>query len=227
MKPLDTEITHDGRTLRQLKRTAKVAIYQLTGERNLIYGYEVITIRVQKERERFGRILPEREVYPPDSEFGKLGWSFGRNHKVEAFELFNRLVREERDGLTPHATHKVLATEFRHGGRLFTQLKRDGRAALHQLSGADYEVVVIQSQRARNIPGYSFAECEVMPTPAQWGVYGWSYLAEDLAGAEQRYARLLPRWGAAASNEAAVKYHGEFAVLNSLEALANLAGGRN
>lgn len=50
MKALDTEITHDGRTLTQLRRTAKTAIYELRGESGLIYGYEVIKIRVQKER---------------------------------------------------------------------------------------------------------------------------------------------------------------------------------
>lgn len=195
MKPLSTVISHDGRTLTQLQRSAKAAIYELRGDNEIVYGYEVIKVRVQKETEHFGRIFPEREIYPPDSEFGKMAWSFGRNHKEEALKQFAMLIRIEQESLTPKATQKVLPTVFRHAGRTFTQLKRDGMAALYKLSGAGYEVVVIQNQKAREHLGFSFRECEVMPTPAQWGIYGWSYLAGDLAGAEKRYESLLARWG--------------------------------
>jgi hypothetical protein len=90
---------------------------------------------------------------------------------------------------------ETLAKEFKHGGRAFRQLKRDGRVALYALSGAGYEVVVVQRQAAREIHGYSFPECEVMPTTSQWGRYGWSYLASDLAGAERRYDGLQAVWG--------------------------------
>src|ERR1700693_2662291 len=142
MKLLPTELTHDGRNLRQLQRAAKTAIYQLIGEKGLSFGFEVIQIRVQKEREIFGRIFKEREVYPADSQFGSIAWSFGRNHRSQAFERFDMLARYESDGSTANATQKLLATEFRHGGRLFTQLKRKGRVALYKLSGAGFEIVV-------------------------------------------------------------------------------------
>jgi hypothetical protein len=195
MKQLDINIGHDGRQLNQLQRIGNVAMYELKGEQGLFYGYEVIKTRVQKEREIYGNITVEREVYPSDSQFGKMGFSYGINQEKEAFERFDTLVHAEAEGATAAATQKALAKELQHGGRTFTQLKRDGMAALYKLSGAGYEVAVILKQKAREHLGFSFRECEVMPTPAQWGIYGWSYLAGDLAGAEKRYQSLLPKWG--------------------------------
>jgi hypothetical protein len=195
MRLLDINIGHDGRQLHQLQRRGNVAIYELRGEYGLLFGYEIIRIRVQKEREIYGNITVEREVYPSDSQFGKMGFSYGINQEKEAFERFDMLVHAELEGLTPPATQKVLASVWSHGGRRFTQLKRNGIAALYKLSGAGYEVAVILKQKAREHLGFSFRECEVMPTPAQWGTYGWTYLAADLAGAERRYQSLLPRWG--------------------------------
>jgi hypothetical protein len=102
MKPISTEFTHHGRNLRQLKRTANAAIYELLGAQRLLYGYEVIRIREQKQREVFGKIREEHEVYPCDSDFGRTGWSYGRNHQKEAFERFNRIVTAERESLHAH-----------------------------------------------------------------------------------------------------------------------------
>jgi hypothetical protein len=195
MKPLDTNIGHDGRQLKQLQRTGNIALYELRNEQGSLYGYEVIMTRVQKEREVYGSLTVEREVYPSDSQFGRMGFSYGVNQEKEALERFDMLVHAEAEGATAAATQKVLGTELQHGHRTFTQLKRDGMAALYQISGAGYEVAVILKQKAREHLGFSCRECEVLPTPAQWGTYGWSYLAGDLTGAERRYQSLLPKWG--------------------------------
>ena len=108
MKLLSTEITHDGRTLRQLKRTAKTAIYELRGESGLLSGYEVIRITVRKARECFGKPVTEREIYPPDSQWGRLGWSFSSGDKRAAFERFNLLVQAEDQTLDAGAAPAVL-----------------------------------------------------------------------------------------------------------------------
>jgi hypothetical protein len=195
MKLLDTQFNKDGRTLKQLERTEKAAIYELRGGQGLLYGYEVIKIKVKKKREVFGNLSTEREVYPNDSQFGSKAWSFGKNHKKQAFEKFDILVSLETDSLQATGTQAVLGTVFRRGPQTFTQIKRNGMAAIYQLTGGGYEVVIIQNQKARERLGFSFRECERMPTPAEWGRYGWIYLASDLAGAEKRYASLLSRWG--------------------------------
>jgi hypothetical protein len=102
MKQLATEFTHHGRTLRQLKRTRTAAIYELIGAQGLLYGYEVIRIREQKQREVFGKIREEHEVYPSDSEFGRMGWSYGRNYRKETFERFYRIATSEPENLQAH-----------------------------------------------------------------------------------------------------------------------------
>jgi hypothetical protein len=114
MKPISIEFTHYGRTLRQLKRTANVAIYELIGAQGLLYGYEIIRIREQKQREVFGKIREEHEVYPCDSDFGRMGWSYGRNHQKEAFERFNRIVTLEHQSAHasgPSALQRALGKE--------------------------------------------------------------------------------------------------------------------
>jgi hypothetical protein len=115
MKQLATEFTHYGRTLRQLKRTRTAAIYELIGAQKLLYGYEVIRIRERKQRELFGRRMEEHEVYPSDSDFGRIGWSFGRNYRKEAFERYTKLVlleeHERPNAHGPSALERALLKE--------------------------------------------------------------------------------------------------------------------
>jgi hypothetical protein len=99
MKLLNTEFIHDGRTLKQLARTDKIAIYQLVGYQGLGYGFEVIKIRVKKQTEAFKKVLREREVYPASSQFGYMAWSFGRNQKSQAFERYGTFVQREHQSL--------------------------------------------------------------------------------------------------------------------------------
>jgi hypothetical protein len=195
MKTLPIQFRHDGRTLRQMQRTCDIAIYELISDGGITLGYEVIKITIRKETEAFGKILAEREYYPCDSKFGSLGWSFGTNQKRAAVEKFDMLVRTARQSLSVDGIPTVLAKEFRHAGRVFTQLKRQGRVAMYQLSGAGIEVVVIQRRGAGEVCGRWYPDREVMPDVSNWGVYGWSYLATDLAGAERRYQSLLRKWG--------------------------------
>jgi hypothetical protein len=54
MKKLETEIKVQNRILKQLKRERDVAIYELFGANGMLYGYEVIIIKVRKDREAFG-----------------------------------------------------------------------------------------------------------------------------------------------------------------------------
>jgi hypothetical protein len=103
MKTLPLEFRHDGRTLRQIKRTSTAAIYQLFGAGEISYGYEVIKIKGQRESKKFGRAFPFRELYPASSWFGTRGWSFGRNHLRLAMEKFDRLVQAEVARLSPPA----------------------------------------------------------------------------------------------------------------------------
>jgi len=172
MKLLPIEFGQEGRTLRQIKRSGKAAIYELSGTQGLLYGYEVVVIDAEKERERFGKTFIEREIYPSSSKFGKLGWSFGREHRKQAFEKFDILVQAEGEDSPPVTVPTVLAREFKHNRRLYTQLKREGQVALYKLSDAGYEVVVIQEGKAKEIKNYRYPDREIMPDVSQWGRFG-------------------------------------------------------
>jgi hypothetical protein len=100
MQTLATELRVQNRTLRQLKRTGLIAVYELRNDGRLLLGFEVIRIKVAPEQEMFGKLYPERELYPSSSkesnDWGTIAWSFGRNQKKEALAMFNGLLKKER-----------------------------------------------------------------------------------------------------------------------------------
>ena len=49
-------------------------------------------------------------------------------------------------------------------------------------------------RRAEELFGRWYPERETYPGNEDWGTYGWSYLASDLAGAQKRFDSLLPKW---------------------------------
>jgi hypothetical protein len=76
MVTLEKEMNFQGRALRQIKRIGMIAVYEVYGLRRVLYGFEVIVIRVRQAEEAFGRAYPEREVYPSSEEWGTYGFTF-------------------------------------------------------------------------------------------------------------------------------------------------------
>src|SRR5258705_7469486 len=94
-----------------------------------------------------------------------------------------------------------LASEFKVQSRTLKQIKRQGQVAIYELYGAQgmligYEVAVIRVEKARGIFGKQYPDHETYPSNEEWGAYGWSNQARDLAGAQKRFDSLLPKWGA-------------------------------
>jgi hypothetical protein len=75
VKPLATEFTAKGWSFRQIERKEHAAIYRR--ERECAWDYEVIVVR-QHDGHIWpnGDITPPGERYPPDSQWGILGWTF-------------------------------------------------------------------------------------------------------------------------------------------------------
>ncbi len=82
---------------------------------------------------------------------------------------------------------KTLPTEFQgradQRGYVFKQLKRTGDVALFEKhnpshppgTALSYEVVIVQKRPERTFPnGEVYPAHESMPSPEEWGVYGWS-----------------------------------------------------
>jgi hypothetical protein len=86
METLKTELHVQDRTLKQIKHQGSVALYELHGPQGILYGLEVIVIRIRRAEELFGRSYPQREVYPSNEEWGTYGWSYQATDLAGAHE---------------------------------------------------------------------------------------------------------------------------------------------
>lgn len=77
IEPLPLEYRKNGYTYKQVKRTAKVAMYTGGDEEDGVQFVEVIVIRTMMNK-RFGdKIYPPCEILVGNNEFGSLGFCYG------------------------------------------------------------------------------------------------------------------------------------------------------
>lgn len=92
MQKLDKIITKGlDNSLHQVRREGEFAIYEMMvgNKPTRAPMYEVIHIRHCKEREMFGKVYPEREVYPSSESWGTHGWT------ATSLERANNLLEEK------------------------------------------------------------------------------------------------------------------------------------
>ena len=77
MKELAKTFKRNGFTHNQVVRESNIAIYRRTKRirSKEIEHFEVVIIRVLPEHIAFGRLFPEREIYPRSEEWGTYGWT--------------------------------------------------------------------------------------------------------------------------------------------------------
>lgn len=96
MRLLENKIRKNGYEYRLVERGEKAFIYeQWDDEDNFTVAYEVFRLKIAKSKEVFGDIMPEREVFPGNEDFGVWAWSFST--KERAYEKYNRLESGEED----------------------------------------------------------------------------------------------------------------------------------
>jgi hypothetical protein len=98
MQILETELKIQNRTLKQLKRQGRVAIYELLGRGGVLYGYEVVIVKIRPAENAFGRDYPEREGYPANEDWGHLAWSYPTDGIREAEKRFDGLLKAIQEG---------------------------------------------------------------------------------------------------------------------------------
>lgn len=69
MQNLTTELKVQDRTLKQVKREGRVALYELYGANGMLYGFEVVIVKIHPAEEIHGRFYPEREGYPKNEDW--------------------------------------------------------------------------------------------------------------------------------------------------------------
>ena len=88
MRTLEKEIKNNGTTYSLVKRTSWKAMYRAEGGH-----YEVFHIEIRPEVELFGKVIPEREHYPTNEDFGKFAWCLSSREKAD--EIYNNLIEKK------------------------------------------------------------------------------------------------------------------------------------
>lgn len=92
--PLPASFQRHGFTYVQLERSGAIALFAIRTPSGGCVGWEVVRIRVAKQaRVPGGKIIPEREVYPSDEDFGTHGWCYAYERKSHALAHFQTLSR--------------------------------------------------------------------------------------------------------------------------------------
>lgn len=97
MEKVAKKFKYKGHIFKQLERNGNIAIY----EQNIdgVSSFEVVVITVQKEYERFGKIFSEKETYPGNEMWGRLGVTY-LTYK-DAYQCFENIVAFLRSGRKP------------------------------------------------------------------------------------------------------------------------------
>jgi hypothetical protein len=86
MKKLQEEYSKNGYHYKLVRRDDKKALYSQSYD-NIMVGYEVFKIRIQRARfsQIIGTYIPAHERFPSDSDFGRSAWVF--------IDLYDALIR--------------------------------------------------------------------------------------------------------------------------------------
>jgi hypothetical protein len=88
MKLLPIEMKNHGYSMKQIKRTDKVAMYSKCG------GYEVVLVQKHNGYEIKGIKIDPAEYLPKDEDFGTKGWYYGGpNGREDAEKKFRELEK--------------------------------------------------------------------------------------------------------------------------------------
>lgn len=102
-RPLPPDFRANGQIYRQIKRIGMVTLYSVSNKAGKVYGYEMAIVRIRVSEILMGKVIPEREVYPSNEEFGKYGWYYPKCRLQDAEANFNNLLNSIPSP-TPHQT---------------------------------------------------------------------------------------------------------------------------
>ena len=83
VRSLPLQIGHSDHKCQQTWRDKTHAVYKHFGSYGQFIGWESIRIKVKPEAKIFGKVYPEREVYPGNEDFGRYALSVGTQYDLE------------------------------------------------------------------------------------------------------------------------------------------------
>jgi hypothetical protein len=89
-----SELRFAGHTLKMVFREKSIAIYARSRPNSEPHEYELIVIQHRRQKQLpSGAIVPEREGYPSNSEWGRFGWSFPVREREFVFGLARTMAK--------------------------------------------------------------------------------------------------------------------------------------
>lgn len=84
MQLLKENLRKNGFDYKLVKKGEKAYIYeQWDDEEKFTVAYEVFKIKIEKEKLVFGDLMPEREIFPGNEDFGTWAWTYPSLEKAE------------------------------------------------------------------------------------------------------------------------------------------------
>jgi hypothetical protein len=98
IKPLPVSFKREGFNYQQIWRRKDIAVYQY-GPRG---RFELVIIRIQRQHTaRSGSVVPRREAYPCNTEWGQYGWTLGPKDRELAIHIAEQIVDLPSDKRIP------------------------------------------------------------------------------------------------------------------------------
>ena len=91
-RPIAIDFRHNGLSYHQVKRDGLITMYRVSNRAGTILGFEVAVLRIRPAGRIGDSVVPERETYPGDEDFGSSAWYYAFDHRTEAEQRFNAAV---------------------------------------------------------------------------------------------------------------------------------------
>jgi len=89
MKQLDKVIKKNGYIHELVERNQFVAIYERENT-----DFEVFVVRVEPPKEAFGKLYPQREIFPANEDFGTYAWACATLERAEQrYDWLNKVLK--------------------------------------------------------------------------------------------------------------------------------------
>ncbi len=95
MKTQAEQFNRDGFVHRQIKREGMIALFERFKPGPTQHHFEVVRLRVRRERQIGGSTVPGGECYPSSSQWGNDGFTY--NDRAGAEDRFMALVEREAE----------------------------------------------------------------------------------------------------------------------------------
>jgi hypothetical protein len=199
METLKEKFTKNRLYYKLLDRTDKAALFEQKLPEGEIAGYEVCKIYIQKACTFYGRDYPEKELIPPDEQFGydgsKAFFPADLNKAKKYLISFTAKLHEgKKPTIVPYDENGILSKTVEIDnvgipGLTATCIQRQGKFAIYKRSDDYYEVIKIKTLPEQILFGRPYPKREGYPWNEDFGKTAWCF--RNIDNARKKYSSLI------------------------------------